>query len=101
MCHDPNTAERFYVALPDKVMGYDTRKLRLRALESAVANSCEDDGSDDSEPLSADTLETTSEDEEPVDDYQLESSSSLASEELRVMHQKHVRQRCRVSFSSS
>ena len=32
MCHDVNTAERFYVALPDKEAAYNARKLRMKAL---------------------------------------------------------------------
>lgn len=39
MCHDPKTAERFYVSLPDKNQCYTTRKLRLKALKSAFTES--------------------------------------------------------------
>ncbi|XP_049456923.1 uncharacterized protein LOC125903812, partial [Epinephelus fuscoguttatus] len=88
MCHDPSTAERFYVALPDKVMGYETRKLRMKALQSAAANPPPDDKSDDDELILTDTSETSSSDEEPVYDDQPESSSSLSDEELKSRRQK-------------
>lgn len=71
MCHDPSTAERFHVALPDKVTGHESRRLRLKALKMAVAKPSEKD-------------------EEPIyDDHG--SVSSLSSEELRIMHQKRKR----------
>lgn len=54
MCHDPVTAERFYVALPDKETSYRTRKLRLKALSLASANPSEENCS------SADEQEATS-----------------------------------------
>ncbi|XP_034722279.1 uncharacterized protein LOC117941332 [Etheostoma cragini] len=74
MCHDPSTAERFYVALPDKVNGYKTRRLRLKAMESALD---EDD-----------ELETSSSGEEPQYDDQTESDSSLSEEGLTTWQQK-------------
>ncbi|KAM3619424.1 uncharacterized protein V6R79_007896 [Siganus canaliculatus] len=49
MCHDPLTAERFYVALPDKNMGYETRNLRLKALKEAAATSISPDDPGDSD----------------------------------------------------
>lgn len=36
MRHDPTTAERFYVSLPAKMQSYATRKLRLKAMKSAI-----------------------------------------------------------------
>ena len=85
----PSTAERFYVALPDKVTGYETRRLRLKALKMAVAKPSEEDESNTDDDLD-DTPATSSEDEEPIYDDQ-ESVSSLSSEELRIMRQKHKR----------
>ncbi|KAM7386012.1 hypothetical protein PAMA_008908 [Pampus argenteus] len=32
ICHDPTTAERFYVALPTRESAYENRKLRMKAL---------------------------------------------------------------------
>ncbi|CAL8256871.1 unnamed protein product [Merluccius merluccius] len=98
MCHDARTAERFYVALPDKVTGYETRRLRLKALKMAVAEPSEEDESNTDSPLDDldGTPSTSSEDEEPIYDDQ-ESVSSLSSEELRIMRQK----RERPSLSSS
>ncbi|KAM3585381.1 uncharacterized protein V6R79_016410 [Siganus canaliculatus] len=49
MCHDPATAEKFYVALPDKNMGYETRNLRLKALKEAAATSISLDDPGDSD----------------------------------------------------
>ena len=66
VCHNPITAERFYVALPDKAAGYETRKLRLKALQCAVANPSQGDGSDDDEPILTDAKETSLDDEEHV-----------------------------------
>ncbi|KAA8577873.1 hypothetical protein FQN60_007899, partial [Etheostoma spectabile] len=74
MCHEPSTAERFYVALPDKIPGYKTRRLRLKALENAL--------NDD------DDIETSSSGEEPQDDDQTESDSSLSEEKLRTWQRK-------------
>ncbi|KAM3619972.1 uncharacterized protein V6R79_016567 [Siganus canaliculatus] len=48
MCHDPLTAEKFYVALPDKNMGYETRNLRLKALKEAAVTSISPDDPGDS-----------------------------------------------------
>ncbi|KAM3619670.1 uncharacterized protein V6R79_011633 [Siganus canaliculatus] len=48
MCHDPLTAEKFYVALPDKNMGYETRNLSLKALKEAAATSISPDDPGDS-----------------------------------------------------
>ncbi|CAL8265512.1 unnamed protein product [Merluccius merluccius] len=72
MCHDASTAERFYVALPDKVTGYETRRLRLKALKMAVAEPSEEDESNTDSPLDDldGTPSTSSEDEEPIYDDQ-------------------------------
>ncbi|XP_077385464.1 uncharacterized protein LOC144023655 [Festucalex cinctus] len=37
MCHDPATAERFYVALPNETEGFAIREWRLEALQKALA----------------------------------------------------------------
>lgn len=37
VCHDPSMAVKFYVALPDKATGYETRRLLLKALKKALA----------------------------------------------------------------
>nr|XP_020467387.1 uncharacterized protein LOC109966680 [Monopterus albus] len=57
MCHDPSTAERFYVALPDKETSYRTRKLRMKALRMASAKPSQEDktSSDEQEAPSAGT----------------------------------------------
>ncbi|XP_038550420.1 uncharacterized protein LOC119891063, partial [Micropterus salmoides] len=102
MCHDPSTAERFYVALPDKVTGYETRRLRLKALKMAIAKPSEEDEKI-TDTSSDDTPETSTEDEEPIyDDH--ESVSSLSSEELRIMRQRRgrpskARSRARITSS--
>ncbi|XP_034557373.1 uncharacterized protein LOC117825569 [Notolabrus celidotus] len=92
MCHDPQTAERFYVALPDKVTGYETRKFSLKALKSAVENSQEGEIVDDEESILNDKPETSSDDEEPIYDDRPESSSSISSEDLRPRHGKRPQQ---------
>ena len=63
------------MALPDKVTGYETRRLRLKALKMAIAKPSEEDESNTDSPLD-DTPATSSEDEEPIYDDQ-ESVSSV------------------------
>ncbi|TKS64996.1 hypothetical protein D9C73_027526 [Collichthys lucidus] len=79
MCHDPSTAERYYVALPDKKMAYQTRKIRMKALKEAFIKSSKD--SDNTDEKSEDTPETTSDDGEVIYDDAPDSSSSLSSGE--------------------
>ncbi|KAK5605275.1 hypothetical protein CRENBAI_017077 [Crenichthys baileyi] len=91
MCHDTNTAERFYVSLPDKVSGYATRKLRMKALKMSALQSTNDDSPDDEAELpqeeceSNTTEETTTEDEEEsqvtYDDSEMCSASSPSDDE--------------------
>lgn len=94
ICHDPATAERFNVALQDKEMGYETRRLRMKALKQALAKSNKPkDSSDDSSTLgedhTEDTPETSSKQEEPVLDDASSSGSSLSSSsEMVKMAQK-------------
>nr|XP_046238930.1 uncharacterized protein LOC124055955 [Scatophagus argus] len=76
MCHDPHTAERFYVSLPDKETSYKTRQLRLRALQSAVAEP--EENTTDDEPVFSDTSETSTDDEQPVYDDQPNSTSGMS-----------------------
>ena len=92
MCHDASTAERFYVALPNKVTGYETRRLRLKALKMAAAEPSDEDETNTDSPLDEvdDTAESSSEDEEPIYDDQV-SVSSLSSEELKIMREKRKR----------
>lgn len=87
MCRDPHTAERFYVSLPDKETWYQARKLRLKALQISVAEPNED--TSDYEPILTSTLETSSEDEQPVYDDRSESTSGMsASSEPHHNHPK-------------
>ncbi|KAE8277833.1 hypothetical protein D5F01_LYC24132 [Larimichthys crocea] len=87
MCHDPSTAERYYVALPDKKMAYQTRKIRMKALKEAFMKSSKD--SDNTDEKSEDTLETTSDDGEVIYDDAPDSSSSLSSgEKSRLKRRK-------------
>ena len=83
MCHDPSTAERFYVALPDKSKGYEVRQMRLKALKKAASRG--DAESDDSSEKGSDD---SSEAEEPIYNDDPESSSSPSEEEMRVWRQK-------------
>ncbi|XP_038588122.1 uncharacterized protein LOC119912920 [Micropterus salmoides] len=93
-CHRPSTAERLYVALPDKVTGYETRLPRPKALKMTIVNTSEEDENNTDMSLE-DTPKASTEDEEPIfDDH--ESVSSLSSEELRIM-----RKRCGRPFQSS
>ncbi|XP_071319573.1 uncharacterized protein [Trachinotus anak] len=97
MCHDPTTAERFYVALPSRESAYDSRRLRMKALKCEKRKAkakrqskvC-DDEEESSYSLSS---ETSDDGEEPVYDDEPESSSlsSLSSEELRIRSQRHSR----------
>lgn len=97
MCHDPTTAEKFYVALPDKEMAYRTRELRMKALKGAFAKSSQvNNDTDDSLSLpddkSEDTPETSSDDKEVIFDEAPESSSSLSSDEkLTLMNRRNKR----------
>ena len=52
MCHDPSTAERYYVALPEKEVAFEIRQLRMKALERACEGSraTQTTESSDSEP---------------------------------------------------
>ncbi|KAI3364703.1 hypothetical protein L3Q82_011491, partial [Scortum barcoo] len=97
MCHDPITAEKFYVALPDKQMGYQTRKLRMKALKDAAATSSQDtEDPEDADDISFsvdeppdDTPETSSDEDEPILDDAPDSSSSFSSgEKLAWMERK-------------
>ncbi|XP_035033823.2 uncharacterized protein LOC118121794 [Hippoglossus stenolepis] len=90
MCHDPDTAERFYVALPDKEACYRTRVLRMKALQLATENpSKEDQPSDNAEEaLLAGSPDTSSDSDEPTYDDEPDTSSSLSPEEMRIMKRK-------------
>lgn len=79
MCHDPETAERFYVLLPDKKTGVKRRKLRLQALKMAA-----DESDDESSTTSSDGEELVYDDESDPD--------SLSSDELRRLDER--RQSC-------
>lgn len=59
MCHDVKTAERFYVALPDKVEGFNTRTLRMEALMKAAEETSSSD-EQEAEPILDDEPEESS-----------------------------------------
>ncbi|XP_041667506.1 uncharacterized protein LOC121525531 isoform X2 [Cheilinus undulatus] len=91
MCHDPNTADRFYVALPDKETGHQTRKLRLKALEKASSHPPQYD---------TETPSTSSDEEEPPYDDEVSSPSLVSSsEELDDKNSDWVSHRRKLSFS--
>ncbi|XP_042361647.1 uncharacterized protein LOC121957188 isoform X1 [Plectropomus leopardus] len=95
MCHDPTTADKFYVALPDKIMAYETRMLRLKALRMSESHM----EHDEDETSLSDTGETSSEDEQPINDDGPDSESSLSSDELRRMPQKRAAKNLTVTVS--
>ncbi|KAE8299705.1 hypothetical protein D5F01_LYC02118 [Larimichthys crocea] len=86
MCHDPNTAERYYEALPDKKMANQMRKLRMKALKEAFMKS-----SQDSDEKSEATSETSLDDGEGIYDDAHESSSSLSSGEKSTLKRRNKR----------
>ncbi|XP_045921449.1 uncharacterized protein LOC123980901 isoform X1 [Micropterus dolomieu] len=88
MCHNPSTAERFYVALPEKVTAYETRWPRPKALKMTIVNTSEEDENNTDKSLE-DTPKASTEDEEPI--YDDHESSSLSSEELRIMRKRRGR----------
>ncbi|XP_035006407.2 uncharacterized protein LOC118103499 [Hippoglossus stenolepis] len=57
MCHNLDTAERFYVGLPDKETCYKTRERRVKALQLATGNPSKEDqpSQNAEEPLLAST----------------------------------------------
>lgn len=89
MCHDPATAERFYVALPDKHEAFEARQLRLKALKRAVDNPTQDgDNMEEEESVFSQTPESSSTDEQPVLDDEPDSSPSVSSDEMRMWKKK-------------
>ncbi|KAF1385156.1 hypothetical protein PFLUV_G00127750 [Perca fluviatilis] len=77
MCHDPTTADRFYVALPDK-----DRNLRLKVLKSALDR-------DEDEDKEEEKGSTSSSAEEPPYDDHTESDSSPFEKEMTKLRQRH------------
>lgn len=60
MCRDVRTAEKFYVALPDKMTGFTTGELRMKALREAVEAAMKDTGSsEEEEPVLSDEPESS------------------------------------------
>lgn len=93
MCHDPGTAERFYVALPTRESAYENRRLRMKALmcEKRKAKAKRKSKVCDEEQASYSLSSESSEDgDEPVYDDEPESSSlsSSSSEELSIRRQR-------------
>lgn len=84
MCHDPSTAEKFYVSLPDKYENYNIRKLRMKCLKKAAAK----DGDATEDKCSESTPETSSDDEQPILDDGPDSESSMSSGEFENIRQK-------------
>ena len=85
MCHNPETAERFYVALPDKEASYRTRVLRIKALQLATDQEDQPRQQQDAEePVLARTPSTSSDSDEPILDDEPDTSLPLSLEELRV-----------------
>lgn len=87
MCHDPSTAEKFYVSIPGKFENYNIRKLRMKCLKQAAAK---DDDATEGE-CSESTPETSSDDEQPILDDRPDSESFWA-EELENIHRKRKHQ---------
>ncbi|KAM7401468.1 hypothetical protein PAMA_005597 [Pampus argenteus] len=93
MCHDPTTAERFYVALPTRETAYENRKLRMKALmcekrkAKAKRKSKVCDEGEASYSLSS---ESSEDGDEPVYDDEPDSSSlsSSSSEEVSIRSQR-------------
>lgn len=85
MCHDPATADRFYVSLPSKEAWYEMRKLRLKAMQKAFTNPGEDEDTGDDEESVLNTPQTSSDSDniEPVYDDEPDSSSLESSEDAR------------------
>ena len=87
MCHDPSTAERFYVALPTRESAYENRRLRMKALMCEKRKAKAKRKSkvrDEKEACYSLSSESSEDGDEPVYDDQPESSSltSSSSEEL-------------------
>ncbi|XP_028254363.1 uncharacterized protein LOC114430242 [Parambassis ranga] len=79
MCHDTKTAERFYVALPDKKEASKVRDLRLRAMNMAMA---------DVEERSPTEDETTEDEDEPVLESEGYSSPTFLSEDSETARKR-------------
>ncbi|KAM8749867.1 uncharacterized protein AB9X84_014519 [Acanthopagrus schlegelii] len=92
MCHDPSTAERFYVALPTRESAYENRRLRMKALmcEKRKAKAKRKSNVCDEKEASYSLSSESSEDgDEPVYDDEPESSSlSSSSSEESIRSQR-------------
>ena len=82
MCHDPSTAEKFYVSLPTKDVAYQNRKLRMKALIKEKRNARAKPKPLEEESSYSLTSETSEDEEEPVYDDRPESSSLSSEEEV-------------------
>lgn len=88
MCHDPGTAERFYVSLPDKTQSFATRKLRLKAMKSAIK---EAENTDDQSSLDTDT--EVKYDDRPVSSSSEQQSAENDEDELTSYQNRPVKRR--------
>ncbi|KAE8288295.1 hypothetical protein D5F01_LYC12160 [Larimichthys crocea] len=96
MCHDPTTAEKFYVALPTRELAYENRRLRMKALmceKRKVKAKRKSKVCDEQEACYSLSSESSEDRDEPVYDDEPESSSlsSSSSEELSIRSQRRPR----------
>lgn len=88
MCHDPGTAERFYVSLPDKTQSFATRKLRMKARKSAIKAAEKTD-----EESSSDTDTEVRYDDRPVSSSSEQQSAENDQVELTSYQRPSVKRR--------
>ncbi|CAB1438058.1 unnamed protein product [Pleuronectes platessa] len=93
MCHDPSTAERFYVSLPTRDVAYENRKLRMKALMHEKRKARAKPKPLEEESSYSLTSESSEEDEEPVYDDRPETTSLSSEEELMRKTQTRLKKR--------
>ncbi|CAB1437543.1 unnamed protein product [Pleuronectes platessa] len=93
MCHDPSTAEKFYVSLPTRDVAYENRKLRMKALMHEKRKARAKPKPLEEESSYSLTSESSEEDEEPVYDDRPKTTSLSSEEELMRKTQTRLKKR--------